>query len=225
VFHGTQFQYETVSRETLSLWKQSLMARKTWTAQEQITPELLRFREKRKWQIAFRRYVLEKKSSSFYAPFFGLDIENLRKWFELHFEPGVGWEDFGKKWQFEHIIPVTHFDFANEEDLKMCWGFINLKVESLSSDKGKGLDIPSAKAFFQELYSNTLFTPCQKLLEKLNKIEHAEIVHSEKQVGFIKSNKAYLDMIQNYSSFEFEMLNSGRSIVEVKKEAEFLKKF
>jgi hypothetical protein len=225
VFHGTQFHYETVYRETLSLRKLSLMARKTWTAQEQITPELLKFREKRKWQIAFRRYVLEKKSSSFYAPFFGLDIENLRKWFELQFDPGVGWEDFGKMWQFDHVIPVTFFDFANVDELKMCWNFVNLMVENLPSDKGKGLDIPFAKAFFQELYTNTLFEPCQKLLDKIDKIELSEPVNSEKQLAFIKSNKAYLDMIHSYSSFEFEMLNSGRSIDEVKKEVEFLKKF
>jgi hypothetical protein len=225
VFHGTQFHNETVSRETLSLWKQSLMARKTWTAQEQVTPELLKFREKRKWQIAFRRYVLEKKSSFFYAPFFGLDIENLRKWFELQFEPGIGWEDFGKKWQFDHIIPVTLFDFANEEELKMCWSFVNLRVENLPNDKGKGLDIPFARAFFQEVYTNTFFYTSQKLLAKIDKIEHSETVSHEKQLHFIKTNKSYLDMIQNYSSFEFEMLNSGRGIDEVKKEVEFLKKF
>jgi hypothetical protein len=201
------------------------MTRKTWTAQEQITPELLKFREKRKWQIAFRRYVLEKKSSSFYAPFFGLDIEHLRKWFELQFKADFGWEDFGKKWQFDHIIPVTLFDFTDQDELKMCWNFVNLRVEDLSADKITGLDIPSAKAFFQELYTNTLFSPCQKLLDKLKKIEYSKAISSEKQLDFIKSNKTYLDMIQNYSSFEFEMLNSGRSIDEVKKEIEFLKKF
>jgi hypothetical protein len=201
------------------------MARKTWTAQEQITPELLRFREKRKWQIAFRRYVLEKKSSSFYAPFFCLDIENLRKWFEIQFDTGVGWEDFGRLWQFDHVIPVNFFDFANEEELKMCWNFVNLRVENLPSDKGRGLDTSFARAFFQEIYTTTLFAPCQKLLEKIDSIEHSETVSPEKQLDFIKSNKAYLDKIQNYSSFEFEMLNSGRSIDEVKKEVEFLKKF
>jgi hypothetical protein len=31
-------------------------------------------------------------------------------------------------------------------------------------------------------------------------------------------------MIENYSAFEFELLNSGRDISEVKKEIEFLKK-
>jgi hypothetical protein len=32
-------------------------------------------------------------------------------------------------------------------------------------------------------------------------------------------------MIENYTAFEFEMLNSGRDIVEVQKEIEFFNKF
>jgi hypothetical protein len=201
------------------------MARKTWTAQEEITSDLLNFREKRKWQIAFRRYVLEKKPSSFYAPFFGLDIETLRKWFEIQFENGIGWGDFGKKWQFDHILPVTFFDFTDNAELKMCWSFVNLRVKRLPADKSMGLDISFAKSFFGELYTKTLFPPCKKLLEKINRIESSEIIHAEKQMAFIKENKPYLEVIETYSSFEFEMLNRGRSLEEVKKEIEFLKKF
>lgn len=201
------------------------MSRKKWTAQEEVTPDLLKFREKRKWQIAFRRYAMEKKSSFFYAPYFGLDIETLRKWFETQFEAGISWGDFGKKWQFAHIVPVTHFDFTDSADLKLCWNFVNLRVEGLPSDKSRNFDISFAKSFFGELYSKTLYSPCKKLLEKINRIESSEIVHTEKQMAFINENRPYLDIIETYSSFEFEMLNSGRSIAEVKKEVEFLKKF
>lgn len=201
------------------------MARKAWTAQEKVTPDLLKFREKRKWQIAYRRYVLEKKPGSFYAPYFGLDIETLRRWFEAQFDTGIGWADFGKKWQFDHIIPVTFFDFTNTAELKLCWNFVNLRVESLPSDKSKGLDTSFAKSFFGELYTKTLYSPCKKLLEKITRIESSEIVDAEKQMAFLKKHKSYLDVIETYSSFEFEMLNSGRSVAEVKKEVEFLKKF
>ena len=203
------------------------MARKRWSAKTEITPALLKFREKRKWQIALRRYVLEKNLCSFYAPYFGLDIENLRKWFEIQFEKGIGWEDFGKKWQFDHIIPVTYFDFSYESELKMCWNFINLRVEGFQKNKNRGnrLDVLSAKGYFEELYKKTLYPPCLMLLQKINKIELTEIVSSEKQETFIINNRSYLDMIENYSPFEFELLNSGREITEVQKEIDFLKKF
>ena len=202
------------------------MPRKRWSPKTEATPALLKFREKRKWQIALRRYVLTKNVCAFYAPYFGLDIENLRKWFEVQFEPGMGWDDFGKNWQFDHIIPVTYFDFSDESELRLCWNFTNIRVEKFqrNKDRGNRLDILAAKGYFEELYKKTLYSPCIKLLEKINKIELSEIVSTEKQQFFIIENRRYLEMIENYSAFEFELLNSGRDMNEVKKEIEFMKK-
>src|ERR1035437_6748709 len=182
------------------------MTRKRWSAKTEVTPALLKFREKRKWQIALRRYVLEKNICVLYAPYFGLDIENLRKWFEAQFEKGIGWGDFAKNWQFDHIIPVTYFDSSNEAELKLCWNFTNIRVEQFqrNKDRGNRLDVLAAKRYFEELY---------------------EMINSEKQQAFIIENRPYLDLIENYSAFEFELINSGRNISEVKKEIAFLKKF
>lgn len=201
------------------------MARKKRAPQTDITPALLKFREKRKWQIALRRYVLENAICAAYAPFFGLDIKNIRQWFEYQFSPGIGWDDFGKKWQFDHIIPVTYFDFSNEEELKLCWNFTNLRVELFqrNKDRSNRLDVLASRKYFQELYTTTNYSLCQKLLQKIEKIELSEIVSTEKQQEFIRDHWEYLKMIEGYSHFEFELLNSGRSISEVKKEIEFLK--
>jgi hypothetical protein len=201
------------------------MARKKWSPKTEITPALLKFREKRKWQINLRRYVLNKGSCVPYAPYFGLDIQNMRKWFEVQFELGIGWDDFAIKWQFDHIIPVTYFDFSNDNELKMCWNFTNIRVKPIqrNKDRGNRLDVLAAKRYFETLYKKTLYIPCLKLLEKINSLELSEIVSSEKQETFINENRDYLDMIENYSAFEFELLNNGRTIEQVKKEIAFLK--
>src|SRR5689334_13840265 len=102
------------------------MARKKWTARANATVDHLKMREKRKWQIALRRYVFEKNSSSFYAPYFGLDVARLKNWFEIQFHKGINWENFGKKWQFGHMLSLAYFDFSNSADLKLCWNFSNL---------------------------------------------------------------------------------------------------
>ena len=203
------------------------MARKKWVSQTEITPALLKFREKRKWQIALRRYVLERNLCFDYAPYFGLDIENMRKWFEYQFQQGVNWDDFAKKWQFDHIIPVTYFDFSIENELKMCWNFTNIRVEGLQGNKdlGKRLDISGAKNYFKELHEKTNYPICVKMLNKIGAIEIAEMVSMESQQAFIIENREYLDMIENYTAFEFELINSGRGINEVNKEIAFLKKY
>ena len=188
---------------------------------------LLKFREKRKWQINLRRYVLEKSPCPAYAPYFGLDIENMRQWFEYQFHSDIGWDDFGTRWQFDHIIPVTYFDFSIENELKMCWNFTNMRVEKfqLNKDRGNRLDVLAAKNYFQELYEKTNYTPCIKLLHKIDQLELSEFVSTESQQAFIKDHREYLDMIENYTAFEFELINSGRNIVEVQKEIDFFKKF
>lgn len=203
------------------------MARKKREINEEITPSLLKFREKRKWQIAFRRYVLERNISSNYAPYFGLDIENIRKWFECQFNEGVDWSKFGVLWQFDHIIPVTYFDFNNEEELKLCWNFTNIRVEHFqrNKDSGNRLDVLAARGYFKKLFENTGYPVCQKLLHKIDQIELSEIVSTKAQESFILTNRDYLNMIENYSNFEFELLNTGRSVTEVEKEIGFIKNF
>ena len=202
------------------------MARKKRTPITDVTSSLLKFREKRKWQIAFRRYVLEEAICAAYAPYFGLDIKNIRQWFEYQFQEGVGWSDFGEKWQFDHIIPVTYFDFSDEEELRLCWNFTNIRVEhfQINKDRGNRLDVLAAKNYFKELFDSTRYAICQKLLQKIERLELSEFVSTEKQQAFIRGHWDYLQMIEGYTAFEFELLNSGREISEVKKEIEFLKR-
>lgn len=191
------------------------------------TASLLKFREKRKWQIALRRYVIEKALSKNYAPYFGLDIANMRLWFEYQFKDGINWENFGKEWQFDHIIPVTYFDFNIDEELKMCWNFTNIRVELIQKNKDRGarLDVLAAKGYFKRLFDETQYQVCSKLLEKIDQIELSEFVSTEAQRNFISSHREYLKMIEGYSFFEFELLNMGRSIEDVNKEIAFIKKF
>jgi hypothetical protein len=204
-----------------------MIERKKWTAKTEVTPELERFREKRKWQIALRRYVLERNPCTYYAPYFGLDIENMRKWFEIQFGNGLDWSDFGKKWQFDHLVPVTYFDFSDEYELRMCWNFTNLRVEYFKGNKSRRNtpDVLAAKRYFNELYSKTSYVPCLNLLQKIEKIEVSNIVSSGKQELFILENKEYLDTIVGYSTFEFELINLGRSVEDVKNESAFVKRF
>ena len=202
------------------------MPRKRWTAQTELTPSLLKFREKRKWQIALRRYLLERNPCVSYAPYFGLDIESFRKWIETQFTPDLSWDNFGTHWQFDHIIPVTYFDFADDRELMLCWNFTNIRVGKIQNkkDSGNRVDVLMAKDYFGRLYNETGYEICQALLEKISQIEVSETISTTQQKEFINQHKDYLKHIEGFSSYEFELLNSGRDIEEVKKEAELIKK-
>lgn len=203
------------------------MAKRTTTPSEMVTPSLIRFREKKKWQIAFRRYVLEQNTCVAYAPYFGLDIKSIRSWFEYQFPVGIGWQDFGTQWQFEHVIPVACFNFEEESELKLCWNFTNIRVEMIEkgSEGGIGSDLFAARTYFTELLETTQYQVCRQMLDKISRIELSQKVHTGSQQAFIRENRSYIDQLEGFTAFEFELLNTGRSLEEVKKESEFFKKY
>jgi len=203
------------------------MQRKKWTAKTEVTDELLLFREKRKWQLALRRYIIEKKPSHTYTPYFGLDINSYRKWIELQFTPGLNWENFASKWQFDHIVPVAYFDFNVEEDLKLCWNFINMRVEKLELNKNRGnrVDVMAVKSYFLDLYNKTGHVYCSRMLEKLKQIELSAIGNNHAIEDFINRNKKYIDTLATLNEDEYASLNQGKPVKDILLEREILKKF
>ncbi len=61
-------------------------------------------------------------------------------------------------------------------------------------------------------------------MDKVARIELTELISPEPQKKFLLDYKDHLANIKGYSLFEFERLNYGRSIEEIKKEMDFFKK-
>lgn len=203
------------------------MARKKWTPQFDITEPLLKFREKRKWQLALRRYVLEKNISAGYAFYFGLSIEQFRMWIEIQFVEELNWENFGSAWQFDHILPVAYFDFSVEDDLILCWNFINIRVARIELNKTNGnrIDIVAARPYFEALYAKTGFSLCLKMIKKISKIEFSNIISEPAIEDFIIKNGEQLQIASSLNKEEFNQLNKGMSLKDILLEREIIKKF
>lgn len=203
------------------------MARKRWTPQTEITDSLLRLREKRKWQLAYRRYVVEQKPSETYGIFFGLDILTLRDWFSLQFTEGISWDNYGKAWQFEHIIPASFFDFNKEVDLKSCWSFLNMRVQPLD-EQGQPMhsfNLIAARNYFQDLFDRTGIKKCESLLLKLKEIEAEDWGLQDTTTAFLTTHKETIEQLQTLSSAELDKVNRGTVLKDVLLEREILKKF
>lgn len=202
------------------------MARKKWTPQEEVTDSLLLFREKRKWQIALRRYVIEQKPMAFYPPYFGLDITNFRKWIGLQFDKDTNWGNFSIAWQFDHIIPVAYFDFKQEADLRLCWNFINIRLEKILPNKNRGhrIDVLASKAYFKKLHRETGYSICLDMIQKIDRIEVTEIRSTLEMEKFIHGNLKFLEIVSSFSDYEFSRLNQGLTINEIINERELLRK-
>src|ERR1700730_8130930 len=203
------------------------MQRKRWTAKTEISDALLKFREKRKWQIALRRYALDQNRSSFYAPYFGLDIIHFRKWIEIQFDDEMNWDNFSSNWQFDHILPVVYFNFEEEPDLRLCWNFINIRAEKLQLGKNmdRRVDVIVAKAYFQNLFQRTSYTFCLDMVKKIEKIEILQMAGNPDLGEFILQNKQRIETLGSFTTEEYISLNKGSALEKVLAEKEFLRKF
>lgn len=184
------------------------------------------FKEKRKWQIALRRYILENKSSYAYAEYFGLDTIHLRSWIELQFDEEMNWDNFSEQWQFDHLIPATYFDLSQEKDLRMYWNFTNLQISKINKeDNEKSNTVLLAKKYFQHLYTLTAYPICQQILDKIESIENSTLPYFTKLEKYAAENKTYWQHLSVFTAYEYDRLNTGTEIAEILAEQELLKKF
>lgn len=58
----------------------------------------------------------------------GCSIEELKAHLESQFEPWMTWENYGRYgWHVDHIIPISHYDLNDPQQLKDACNYKNLK--------------------------------------------------------------------------------------------------
>lgn len=57
----------------------------------------------------------------------GCSIDQLKQHLESKFIPPISWENWGKVWEIDHIIPCSSFDLTNLEQQKKCFHYTNLQ--------------------------------------------------------------------------------------------------
>ncbi len=203
------------------------MNRKKWTPKTEVTQDILKAREKKKWQLALRRYIIEKKPSYDYAPYFGIDIEGFREWIAVQFDMSLNWGNFGISWQLDHVIPMSYFDFSKKDDLLLCWNFLNIRVEkiteSLVSDPKQ--NILSAKNYFFLLYDKTQLDFLLDLVAKIESIEKTPINISPAIFDFITTNNDRILKLKSLQPEDLLRVNQGVALNNVLIERDIVNKF
>lgn len=57
----------------------------------------------------------------------GCTIKECKQHLELQFKPEMKWDNHGKIWEIDHIIPCSSFDLTKEEEQKQCFHYTNLQ--------------------------------------------------------------------------------------------------
>lgn len=69
----------------------------------------------------------------------GCSFAEFRIWIESKFDPGMSWENYGRVWHLDHIMPCCTFDLTRPLHVKTCFHFTNLRPmwarENLSKNR------------------------------------------------------------------------------------------
>lgn len=57
----------------------------------------------------------------------GCDIQWLMAWLEVHFRPGMNWENYGPVWHIDHRRPCASFDLTDPQQQRQCFHWTNLQ--------------------------------------------------------------------------------------------------
>ena len=87
--------------------------------------------------------VLHKQKKNTYISYLNCKREMFLDWIEYLFDNEFCWEDYGKKWVIDHVIPIDFFDLEKEEHIYKCFSWFNLRPcekEENSSKSNKILE-------------------------------------------------------------------------------------
>jgi len=70
----------------------------------------------------------------------GYTVDELKRHIERQMKPGMTWENYGRGWHIDHIIPLRAFNFrkAEDPDFKRAWALANLRPLSAEANLSKG---------------------------------------------------------------------------------------
>ena len=118
---ATQKKYRETNREKVRRAQNRWQARKMSDLDFRIK-KLLRGRT----GIAIKAVNGAKKCAKT-TEMLGCSIEDFRIYLESKFESGMTWENYGKVWHVDHIMPCAIFNMTKPEHQKRCFHFSNMQ--------------------------------------------------------------------------------------------------
>ncbi len=102
-------------------------------------------KQKRKTDVNFqiseilrsKIHKMIKGQKTTYQEIVGCDIDFLKKWLEYRFDEKMAWNNLGKYWQIDHILPINGFNLSNSVDVNICFHWTNLQPLTCHENQSK----------------------------------------------------------------------------------------
>ena len=85
------------------------------------------YRIKKILRTRFNKTVTGKKTYNSIINYLGIDLDYFLKWIEYQFDPNMNWDNQGTYWDIDHVIPCSSFNLENDDDIKKCFNWKNIR--------------------------------------------------------------------------------------------------
>ncbi len=89
------------------------------------------------------RFVTRERRVRGFEERCGCTTDQLRRWLEYQFDPGMSWETKGR-WHIDHIVPCSLFDLTDPNQQFICFNWRNLQPMWGSANISKGNNLNEA---------------------------------------------------------------------------------
>lgn len=109
--------------------------RRALYAKEKTNPD---FKLKKILRNRFSKLIKGKAKQQSILKYVGCSVEELKNHLESQFKDSMSWENHGKVWHVDHIIPLCNFDHGNEIEIYKAWNYNNLQPLFVKDNLLKG---------------------------------------------------------------------------------------
>jgi hypothetical protein len=74
---------------------------------------------------SLKKHQLKKEETT--LELLGIKLKYFRRYLEHKFKPGMTWDNYGKVWHLDHIIPLSIIDISKKDNLKFACNYRNLQ--------------------------------------------------------------------------------------------------
>ena len=83
----------------------------------------------------FHKFIKGRKTSI--SNYLGCDLNFYIKWIESNFIDTMSWDNYGKEWDMDHVIPTSILNFSIEKNIKFCYNWTNFRPSKKSDNMSK----------------------------------------------------------------------------------------
>lgn len=88
-----------------------------------------------------RLSIIARSKEDHTVDLIGCSPNQLRNHLQSLFKKGMTWDNYGSHWHVDHILPVSSFDHSNDQHIRQCWHWTNLRPMKASDNLSKGKKI------------------------------------------------------------------------------------